>query len=487
MFFDCNPDPLLLGFLVLALMVALAYEFVNGFHDTANAVATVIYTKSLKPWPAVVYSGLLNFLGVLFSGVGVAYAIVNLFPHSVLDSMGTGGDGFAAVFGVLVGAIVWNLGTWYLGIPASSSHTLIGSITGVGLAYSWVTAGMTFGQGVQWSKVKGIVLALFFSPALGFFAAALLLVVLKSAFKNPALYRSPEGDNPPPWWIRGLLIVTCGGVSFAHGSNDGQKGMGLIMLILIGIVPGAFALNLMAPKAQWESIPGYSVVAASALHQPTVTPPSLELSVGRLEAFLEDRRYDPIVPEALSVVVGELGNRLRVSSLQDIAAEERFQTRILCVLIYRTWGESVFQSHQSLTSEQRQALGLVAAQAEHLSKYVSPWVKLAVAVALGLGTMIGWKRVVVTVGEKIGKEHLSYGQGASAEAVAALTILAADHFHMPVSTTHILSSGVAGTMYVHGSGLQRRTVLTLLSAWVLTLPVSMLLGAGSFLVIRWMV
>ncbi len=240
----------LLPFLLLgvALLIALGFEFVNGFHDTANAVATVIYTHSLHPHLAVVYSGALNFLGVLVSSGAVAYGIITLLPVELILQVGTGA-GFAMVFALLIAAIIWNLGTWWLGLPASSSHTLIGSIIGVGVANA-LMHGRDGTSGVDWSQAAKIGYSLLLSPLVGFVFSALLLLVLKALVKNRALYQEPKGNTPPPWWIRGILILTCGGVSFAHGSNDGQKGMGLIMLILIGTVPLAYALNRAMPRDQ---------------------------------------------------------------------------------------------------------------------------------------------------------------------------------------------------------------------------------------------
>ena len=181
-----------------------------------------------------------NLLGVLLSSGLVAYSIVSLLPVELVLNVGSSA-GFAMVFSLLISAIIWNLGTWYLGLPASSSHTLVGSIMGVGLANS-VLAGHVFGEGVNWAKAREVFSSLLVSPVVGFFGAALLLLLMKALVKKPELYKSPEGQ-PPPLWIRGLLMLTCTGVSFFHGSNDGQKGMGLIVLILVGILPGAFALN----------------------------------------------------------------------------------------------------------------------------------------------------------------------------------------------------------------------------------------------------
>ena len=229
--------------MLLALLLALSFEFVNGFHDTANAVATVIYTHTLKPTYAVVWSGCWNLIGVLASTGAVAFGVLALLPVELVLNSGSGA-GFAMVFALLISAIIWNLGTWYFGLPASSSHTLIGSIMGVGLANSMLSPGHVFGEGVNWAKASEVGMALLISPVIGFTCAALLLLALKALVKSKALFTAPPKDQPPPPWIRGVLMLTCTGVSFAHGSNDGQKGMGLIMLILIGILPATYAVNL---------------------------------------------------------------------------------------------------------------------------------------------------------------------------------------------------------------------------------------------------
>src|SRR5207237_5499611 len=174
--------------------------------------------------------------------------------------------GFAMVFALLIAAIIWNLGTWYFGLPASSSHTLIGSIIGVGIANA-LMRGRDGTSGVDWTKATEIGYALLLSPLFGFCMAAVLLLVLKFIVRNPALYAAPEGNKPPPLWIRGILIATCTGVSFAHGSNDGQKGMGLIMLILIGTVPTAYALNRAMPASQMEEFQTNSAAAAAIVRQ----------------------------------------------------------------------------------------------------------------------------------------------------------------------------------------------------------------------------
>ncbi|HZV08217.1 MAG TPA: inorganic phosphate transporter, partial [Novosphingobium sp.] len=166
----------LLPFLLLfvALLIALGFEFVNGFHDTANAVATVIYTHSLPAHVAVVWSGFFNFLGVMASTGAVAFGIVSLLPVELILQVGSNA-GFAMVFALLIAAIIWNLGTWYLGLPSSSSHTLIGSIIGVGVANA-IMHGRAGTAGVDWTKATEIGQALLFSPLIGFGAALLLFI-----------------------------------------------------------------------------------------------------------------------------------------------------------------------------------------------------------------------------------------------------------------------------------------------------------------------
>jgi inorganic phosphate transporter, PiT family len=286
------PTAILLG---LALLLALSFEFVNGFHDTANAVATVIYTRALKPNYAVVWSGTWNLIGVLTSSGAVAFSIVALLPVELVINVGSGA-GFAMVFALLISAIIWNVGTWYLGLPASSSHTLIGSIVGVGLMNSLLSPNEAFGEGVNWGKVQDTLKALVVSPIMGFLlAGALLLLMRVFLAKRKELFQAPEGDSKPPLWVRGLLILTCTGVSFAHGSNDGQKGMGLMVLILVGVVPAAFALDMsMSPQAL-NKIGGAATQISLQLHQivPASTAvPSSEDAHRSLTTFLRTSKPD---------------------------------------------------------------------------------------------------------------------------------------------------------------------------------------------------
>jgi PiT family inorganic phosphate transporter len=468
--------------LCVAILLALSFEFVNGFHDTANAVATVIYTNSLKPTQAVVWSGLWNLIGVLTSSGAVAFGIVALLPVELVINVGSGA-GFAMVFSLLLSAIIWNLGTWYLGLPASSSHTLIGSIVGVGLMNSYLSPDSAFGDGVNWAKVEDTVKALVLSPIIGFVAAALLLIAAKALLKRPELWSAPDGKQPPPPWVRGLLVLTCTGVSFAHGSNDGQKGMGLIVLILVGIVPASFALDLATSTAALHRIDAASVAFSDSLAQSP--PPGMaalpsDAAHKALTRYLRTGKPDATTLPALAVANSGVHARLaHLDSVTALPAADRTALRLDVYLVAETLSRMA-KAKQLPASIDPKAAGSYQKDLKGLTNFVPLWVKIAVSLALGLGTMIGWKRIVVTVGEKIGKAHLTYGQGASAELVAFATIEAADQLGLPVSTTHILSSGIAGTMVANGSGIQRETVRNIILAWVLTLPVCVILGAALF-------
>ena len=460
-------------FLFLALGLALSFEFVNGFHDTANAVATVIYTHSLKPMVAVVWSGCWNLIGVLTSSGGVAFGVLALLPVELVLNVGSGA-GFAMVFALLTSAIIWNLGTWYLGLPASSSHALIGSIMGVGLANSLLAPGHVFGEGVNWAKASEVGTSLLVSPIVGFVCAGLLLLIMKVLIKNKALYDAPAKDAPPPPWIRGLLILTCTGVSCGHGSNDGQKGMGLIMLILIGILPTTFAVDLGTDQASIHDLAATAETISGQMDQlaPGVAMAGYQVAADELSSYLKTTGKD--TPQTFAAI-GVDGKK----ALTELTPAQR--TTLRSDLYLTSEAMKKLNKNKKLTDSALQTSAVaLAGRMDKVTKFIPVWVKVAVALALGLGTMIGWKRIVVTVGEKIGKTHLTYAQGAAAELVAAGTILAADHYNLPVSTTHVLSSGVAGTMAANHSGLQMETLRNLLLAWVLTLPVTVLLGAGLF-------
>jgi inorganic phosphate transporter, PiT family len=465
--------------LFFALGLALAFEFVNGFHDTANAVATVIYTNSLPPWVAVVWSGIWNLIGVLTSTGAVAFGIISLLPVELVMNVGSAA-GFAMVFSLLISAIVWNLGTWYLGLPASSSHTLIGSIMGVGLMNSMMNSGGIL-AGINWAKAEDVGLALLISPLVGFVCTAILFLLIKTLVRKPELYSAPVPGKAPPLWIRGILCFTCTGVSFAHGSNDGQKGMGLLMLILVGIVPGTYALNLSTTADSMGQLTVMSQNATPIVEKHTSgVPLDKEAASKTLNAYLKTGgAFSDNVFTALTEKNNEITTALtNRKSLNELPENQRSALRTAIYFTAETIGK-LNKNHKLADGEASELMKYKTAL-DKTTKFIPVWVKFAVAIALGLGTMIGWKRIVVTVGEKIGKSHLTYAQGASAEMVAMITIGLADRYGLPVSTTHVLSSGVAGAMAANKSGLQMATLRNLLLAWVLTLPVCVFLGAMFF-------
>ena len=436
----------------LALFVVFSFEFVNGFHDTANAVATVIYTNTLRPWVAVLWSGFCNFVGVYFGGVAVAFAIVHLLPVDALVHIDTHA-GLAMVFALLTAAIAWNVGTWYVGLPSSSSHALIGAILGVGLA-NGLLSGERFGHGMNWAKAGEVGAALLFSPLIGFCLAALLLMAAKRLISAPELYSPPTPGQPPPGWVRAVLIVTCTGVSYFHGSNDGQKGVGMVMLILIGLVPTHYAVNLRQNAVQ----------IAEAREAAGELADFLKQSSGGMSAAAERE-------------AAEIGRLLEGrTSFRQLPRERRWELRSALARLDSSVRERLQKVSKRLTGEKRQRLLALRKQLVRPIEYAPTWVLIMVAVSLGVGTTVGWQRIVVTVGERIGKMHLTYGQGACAELVAMSTIGLADGFGLPVSTTHVLSSAVAGTMAANRAGVQGDTVRRIALAWVLTLPATMLMA-----------
>jgi len=469
--------------LALALLVALGFEFVNGFHDTANAVATVIYTHSLAPMPAVIWSGTWNFLGVLTSTGAVAFGILQLLPVELILQVGSDA-GFAMVFALLIAAIVWNTGTWYFGLPSSSSHTLVGSIIGVGLM-NQLLHGPSATSGVDWSQALGVGKSLLFSPIVGFLLSGLLLIVLKTTVRIPRLYAESTGNAPPPFWIRSLLILTCTGVSFAHGSNDGQKGMGLIMLILIGTVPTAYALNKAVTPAETQTFLAVAQQAAATLGNYTHGAAAPADARRAVEDYVRTHELTPATVPALQALVERVGRQVGASgAMANVPSSAAGNVRNDMYVASEAIRLMDKAKQPAFAPNDAKAIDNFKMQLDRATKFIPVWVKVAVAIALGLGTMVGWKRIVVTVGEKIGKQHLTYGQGASAEVVAMLTIGAADVYGLPVSTTHVLSSGVARTMAANGSGLQWNTVRSLVLAWVLTLPASIALSGALYWLLR---
>lgn len=474
-------------FLVLALLFVLFYEAINGFHDTANAVATVIYTRAMRAQLAVMMAGLFNFLGVLLGGLSVAYAIVHILPTDLLLNVGSS-HGLAMIFSILLAAIIWNLGTWYFGLPASSSHTLIGAIIGIAVTNALVTGGSLV-EALNLPKVINIFLSLILSPIVGMVIAGFIIFLLRKYWSGtkkrrrnhmtPAEREKKDGKKKPPFWTRIALIVSAIGVSYSHGANDGQKGIGLVMLVLIGVAPAGFVVNMNAS--------GYDITrtrdAVNHLeqyyqqHNPQVStliaPPGVKSTA-----------IDPNEPFHCSSENGlvtvhhaqDLLNNL--SSYDQLSVENRSQVRRLLLCMSDT-ADKIAKLPET-SSDDKRFLGNLKSDLNGTIEYAPIWIILAVALALSLGTMVGWRRVATTIGEKIGKNGMTYAQGMSAQITAAVSIGLASYTGMPVSTTHILSSSVAGTMIVDGGGVQSKTIRSIALAWVLTLPVSILLSGALY-------
>ena len=365
-------------FLLLALGLALGFEFVNGFHDTANAVATVIYTHTLKPVYAVVWSGCWNLIGVLQSTGGVAFGVIALLPVELVIHVGSAA-GFAMVFALLISAIIWNVGTWYFGLPASSSHTLIGSIMGVGLANSMMGKGHVFGEGVNWAKASEVGMSLLISPIVGFTCAALLLLLCKLLVKREDLYRAPENEKAPPLWIRGLLMLTCTGVSFAHGSNDGQKGMGLIMLILIGILPATYAVNLDTNQAAVSEISQSAVAITAQMghHSPGTALAGLQASSDELSQYLKtsgvssDLTYAAIKNKCFEISGMIEGKK----SFTELNTDDRRTLRTDLYLVSESLGK-LLKQHKLDAGEAKEAAALKS-RMDKITKFIPTWVKVA--------------------------------------------------------------------------------------------------------------
>lgn len=466
MFASLDPSTSIL--LIVCLLAACAFEFINGFHDTANAVATVIYTNSLKPRIAVIWSGIFNFLGVMSGGIAVAVGIINILPVEALVDQNLN-NSLSMIMAILATAISWNLLTWYYGIPCSSSHTLVGSILGVGIAF-YLLPGST-DVAVNWTKAGDIGLALLLSPLFGFSASILLMYLFKRMSKGDKLFKEPHKNTPPPKGIRALLILTCTGVSFFHGSNDGQKGVGLAMLILIGIVPAYFALNSDLDLAQ--------------LRKPVANITSVIDGIEPDQIGAEDR----VKLAETKLYCHELDSIFRRSATTlDIAESQRFGVRKDIIMIDKNMKHLTKRYPELFTSNASLAVKQNLSDVKELTDYSPVWVLLMISISLGVGTMVGWKRIVVTIGEKIGKQHMTYAQGASAELVAASTIGISTAFGLPVSTTHVLSSGVAGSMVASKGvkNLNAGTIKTIALAWVLTLPVVVFMSATLFLIFRYL-
>ena len=457
--------------LLLALAFVLFYEAINGFHDTANAVATVIYTRAMRSQLAVVMAAVFNFLGVLLGGLSVAYAIVHMLPTDLLLNMGSS-HGLAMVFSMLLAAIIWNLGTWYFGLPASSSHTLIGAIIGIGLTNALMT-GTSVVDALNIPKVLSIFGSLIVSPIVGLVFAGGLIFLLRRYWSG----------TKPPFWTRIALILSAIGVAFSHGANDGQKGIGLVMLVLIGVAPAGFVVNMNATgyeitrtRDAINNVEAYFEQHPALLKQATGADQLVPAPEAGATQPAEFHCHPSNTINALNRLKGMLTTD--VESYDKLSLDQRSQMRRIMLCVSDTIDKVV--KMPGVSADDQRLLKKLKSDMLSTIEYAPVWIIMAVALALGIGTMIGWRRVATTIGEKIGKKGMTYAQGMSAQMTAAVSIGLASYTGMPVSTTHVLSSSVAGTMVVDGGGLQRKTVTSILMAWVFTLPAAVLLSGGLY-------
>lgn len=456
--------------LILCIIAACSFEFINGFHDTANAVATVIYTNSLKPTAAVVWSGICNFLGVLLGGITVAMGIVHLLPISVLIDQDLSHN-VAMIMALLLSAIIWNLGTWYLGLPCSSSHTLLGSIFGIGIAYGFLPdVGVV---ALNWEKVNKVALFLLISPLAGFSFTMAVMLFAKKFIKYKKLFNEPEKKKKPPFWIRLFLILTSTGLSFTHGQNDGQKGVGLLMIILIAIVPVHFAVD-HNKKPEGLLLHTNDIELVINKINPADVSTKAKASIGIIKEKID----------SMQVALAGITHFTQMKTKHH--ADVRADILLISEETKHLLSPDINEPYLKLSKEDKNLLKTSVKEIKPYTEYAPWWVILVISISLGIGTMIGWKRIVVTIGEKIGKEHMNYAQASSANLVTASTIGISSAFGLPVSTTHILSSGVAGSMFAtHGlKNLRMKTVKNIFIAWVVTLPVTIILSGGLFLLFR---
>ena len=452
------PDSgIVLAILVVCFVLVLAFEATNGFHDTSNAVATVIYTNSLKPIPAVIWSGIMNFVGVLVGGIAVAYALVEILPPDVLTPP-DGAPALPMLVALFVSALFWNVLTWFFGIPNSSSHCIIGALIGVAIGDSLLQA-RDLSQGVDWAQIIKVIKALAISPILGLVLAGGLYFIIKLVVRRGDLLEPPHGDKAPAWWLRGLLILTCTSVSFGHGTNDGQKSIGLIMLTIIGLFPATYALNPNAGQALTH-------VSSNA-----------QAAIPLIQNYGDDRK-DRGIAAATELSHFTPGTAAPAGDDSQAARQLKTQRRgeiytVLAQLKHVTENKAAPATAKVEAKKLRSAMGGPV-------HYAPLWVRVLSAVCLGAGTMVGYKRIVKTLGERLGKTHMTPGQGASAELVGSILIGTAGFTGLPVSTTHIITSGITGTMIAGGQGVQTGILVRIGMAWLFTLPATILISGVLF-------
>ncbi|MGI4856079.1 MAG: inorganic phosphate transporter [Janthinobacterium lividum] len=452
--------------LVACFAMVLAFEMTNGFHDASNAVATVIYTHSLQPVPAVIWSGTLNFIGVLTGGIAVAYALVEILPPDVLTPP-NGAPAVPMLVAIFVAALFWNIVTWAFGIPNSSSHCIIGALIGVAAADA-LHKSRSLAAGVDWKQIVTVLEGLAISPVLGFVLAGGIYYLLRIVFKKGHLFEPPEDGQAPVWWLRALLILTCTSVSFSHGTNDGQKSIGLIMLTIIGLLPATYALN---PDAidQLTRLDRYATAAIPLIQRygDDVKPQALKAATALQHARPE------LDAQAAQLLAGHAAPRGAIATRAQLRG-----------YVYDIVSQMKHVSEdKGINAADRELAKHLSSQMRLPVEYAPLWVRMLSALCLGVGTMVGYKRVVRTLGERLGKQHMTPGQGASAELVGSILIGTAGFTGLPVSTTHIVTSGIAGTMVAGGQGVQKAMLFRIALTWLVTLPVTMLLSGGLFYVL----
>lgn len=458
--------------LILCISIACVFELINGFNDTSNSIVTVIYTKSMKPTPAVIWAGIMNFMGVFFGGTIVAMGIMKLIPNELLMNQ-TIAQNVALIIAILLTSIIWNFSTWYFGIPCSSSHTLLGSIFGVGIAYNFLPEVGSIA--LNWGKVESVCIWLLLSPITGFVLAWGFVVLLKKLVRYKKFYRKPHAKKAPPFWIRLIIILSSTHLSFSHGQNDGQKGVGMIMIILIALVPAHFAINhghkpeklYLQVNAVEKVIDAWDTLPLSTRDKANLLV--LHSRIDTLQSILKGKTNYSAISGTSSWVLRD--------NLMNLEKDTK-------TILENAPGEKAIK----ISKTDKKILTGSFDNMKGYTDYAPVWIILMVSTALGLGTMIGWKRIVVTVGEKIGVQPLSYAQGASANLIAASTISLSSSFGLPVSTTQILSSGVAGSMVATNGikNLRKKTIKNIFITWILTIPVTMTLSGSLFLLFRYL-
>ncbi len=485
-----NITTLTMILLFISLAIALFYEMVNGFHDTANAVAMIIYTNSMKAGYSVIMAGIMNFLGVILGGIGVAYVIVHLLPLDIMVSSDQTAT-LIMIFSLLIAALVWNFGTWYFGLPVSSSHSLIGSLVGVSVAFGMMN-GFSFSQSVNWPVVYKILTALAVAPLGGFIIAYIFMKLSRVLIKHPKYFRTPytseDGTKKkkPNFWMRTGIIATGAGVSFAHGSNDGQKGIGLVMIILIGILPTYYSLNMEAHQYKIMQVRDSASNLAKFYQDNNDTLTKLldekkVISALKVQSQIAECNINQVYNTTLEIATKLDG----LKSYSELSSDDRWNIHN-AVLCSDNFFQQVEKAYKSIDKDKSDYIADQRKQILPSTEYVPYWVIIAVAFMIGIGTMIGYRRVVHTIGEKIGSKPINHMQGAVSQAMAMITILLANFAHAPVSTTHIVSSSVAGTMVAEPDGtVQSKTIKTILLAWVFTLPVTAGMSAGIYILLSY--